>query len=99
MAEYDVNDAVRFINATLMERFNTTYPAEEIIKVLDIIFDWYDADDSEDDFENNNPLHILYYHVISEVRKNVPAIDPDHAGVILLAELNYEDLVDPENEE
>ncbi len=100
---YDETQAVKQINKALNDAFGITYPTDEILNVIDIMWDFYDDNDLLDlDIENDAELDVdaLRAKVRSMLAKdrNTP-IKPEHIDTIIDAELQYEDEVDTEEME
>lgn len=96
--EFDELAAVKFINDRLTANGRATYSDDEILNVIDMIWDYYEenglleidmADDDPDDVE---PEVIDY--VGRMLRKDREAtISPDDIPLIVRAEMDYEDSV------
>lgn len=103
MNEYDENAAARYINDALSNNFGVTYPDDEIINIIDMIWDWYDEngytdiDDSDDTEDDEN---VVAENIAAYVRKllakdEYSPIDLSHVRPIVDAEINYENSLDP----
>ena len=96
--EFDELAAVKFINDRLTANGRATYSDDELLNVIDMIWDYYEenglleidmADDDPDDVE---PEVIDY--VGRMLRKDREAtISPDDIPLIVRAEMDYEDSV------
>lgn len=96
--EFDELAAVSFINSRLEEAGRQTYPDDELLNVIDMIWDYYEenglleidmADDDPDDVE---PEVIDY--VSRMLRKDrEAAVRPEDIPLIVRAEMDYEDSV------
>ena len=97
--EFDEFRAVAFINDRLREAGRTPYPEDEVLNVIDMIWDFYeenglldvdgDADDSDDDIEPD-----MIDYVNRMLRKDKGAsINPEDVPLMVRAEVEYEDSV------
>ncbi|MDE6321217.1 MAG: hypothetical protein K2L93_02870 [Muribaculaceae bacterium] len=100
---YDETQAVKHINHALQDAYGITYPTDELLNVIDIIWDFYDDNDLLDlDIDNEAELDVEALR--DKVRKmlakdrNSP-IKPEHIDAIIDAELQYEDEADAEEME
>lgn len=100
---YDETQAVKHINKVLTDAFGVTYPTDEILNVIDIIWDFYDDNDLLD-LDIDNEAELDEEALRSKVRtmlakdRNSP-IRADHIDTIIDAELQYEDEADAEEME
>lgn len=95
---YDETQAIKRINQALTDAYAITYPSDELLNVIDIIWDFYEANDLLDlDIDNEAQLDVdaLRTRVRAMLAKdrNTP-IKPEHIDTIIDAELQYEDEVD-----
>lgn len=95
---YDENEAVEFINNTLRERGIATYDEDEILNVIDMIWDYYEENgllEIDDDFEADEDEDIsseLCDYIKRMLKKDKHAvIKADDISAIVEAELEYED--------
>lgn len=97
--EFDEFRAVAFINDRLREAGRATYPEDEVLNVIDMIWDFYEenglldidgeADDSDDDIEPD-----MIDYVNRMLRKDKGAsIRPEDVPLMVRAEVEYEDSV------
>lgn len=100
MLKFDEDDAVKFIRGTLPEEVSAKYDDDEILYVIDIIWDWYEkngylelnADVTEDESADVEKL-------TAYVRKEVKAdkelmMDPADIDLIVRGELQYEESIE-----
>lgn len=99
--EFDENKAVRIINENLVANGRSPYPDDEILNIIDMIWDYYEEnglldidpdDDSEDDTVS---LDELLDYVTRMLKKDRDAkVDASDLSLIINAELDYEDSLD-----
>lgn len=97
---YDENKAVEFINNTLKEKGLSTYPEDEILNLIDMIWDYYEENgllEIDDDFEADEDEDIsgeLCDYITRMLKKDPHAqIKTEDIPVIVEAEIAYEDSV------
>ena len=103
MNEFDENAAAGYINAALEKNLGVTYPADEIINIIDMIWDWYDENgftdiDFDDDSEDNGDAvaEKISAYVKKLLAKDTDSpVDPAHIRDIVDAEISYENSLDP----
>lgn len=97
--EFDEEKAVEFINSYLAEKAGKTYPDDEILNVIDMIWDYYeengllelDADDEEDSI----PSDEIVDYVTRMIKKDKGAtINVEDIPLLVSAELAYEESLD-----
>lgn len=98
MEIYDENVAVKKINDALLADGRKSYDEDELLNVIDMIWDYYEENgllDIDDDFEADEDENIhaeLVDYVIRMLKKDVKAgIDVDDVPLIISVELEYED--------
>ena len=94
--EYDENDAIVFIKNYLPQDIKTKYNDDDILIVIDLIFDYYDEkgyfDISVDDDEGELSVTDLTGYVKNKLRKDPDnIIEMDDVAPIILGELDYEE--------
>lgn len=94
--EYDEDEAIKFIKNFLPQDIKKKYEDDDILMVIDIIFDYYeekgflDVDSNEDDEENLSVPDLVSY-VKNQLRKDVDnVVEMDDVMNIVLGELEYE---------
>lgn len=95
--KYDEDKAIEFIRKTLPEDVNSRCSDNDILYVIDIIWEWYEAngytsldgDLSEDETMNMAPL--VAYVQKEVARDKNEKIAPDDIELIVKGELQYED--------
>lgn len=98
--EFDEQKAIEFINARLAEAGRPTYPEDEVLNVIDMIWDFYqengllDVDLSDDEDEDEDIEPDLIDYVMRMLKKDREAqIDPQDVPLMVHAEIDYEDSV------
>jgi hypothetical protein len=95
--EFDEQKAVEFINAKLIANGRKPYDEDEVINVIDMIWDYYqenglleiesDPDDDPEDIESE-----LVDYVVRMLRKDKSAlVVPEDVPLMVHAEIDYED--------
>lgn len=97
--EFDEQKAVAFINGKLTEAGRKAYPEDEVLNVVDMIWDYYeengllDVDPAEDEPDEDIEPEMIDY-VCRMLRKDKGAsIDPGDVPLMVRAEVEYEDSV------
>ncbi|MDE6171038.1 MAG: hypothetical protein K2L91_04750 [Duncaniella sp.] len=100
MAEYDEKAAVKAMRAAIGTDTASSYPDDELINIIDIIWDWYDDNglldiDAEADDEDVN-VGELTAHVRRMLSKDkLSPIRAEDIEPLVAAELAYEQSLDP----
>lgn len=100
MKEFDENMAIKAMRAVLSESDAALCNDDELLNVIDIIWDWYDDNglldiDAEADDEDVN-TEALTAHVRKMIAKDkLSPIRPDMIEALVAAELQYEQSLDP----
>lgn len=100
MKEFDENEAIEAMRQALSPEASQRCSDDELLNVIDIIWDWYDESglldiDSEADDEDVN-VDALTAHVRKMLAKDkLSPIRPDEVEPIVAAELRYEQSLDP----
>ncbi len=94
--EFDETKAVEFINSRLVEAGRTAYDADEVLNVIDMIWDFYEenglldiecTDEPDEDIEPE-----LIDYVCRMLRKDkAAAVVADDVPLMVKAEIDYED--------
>lgn len=100
MKTYEENDAVKYILSNLPSDVAEKYSDDDILLVIDIIFEFYenkgyfdlnDIDESDDEFDESE----LFEFVKKSLKKDKDnSIDLDDVENIVHLELEYEDSID-----
>jgi hypothetical protein len=97
--DFDEQNAIDYIREQLPEDYRDKYNDDEILNVIDIIYDYYDEAglldiDLSDDDDDVDVEELLKY-VTKMLRKDkLSPIAEDHIKPIVLAELDYEQTLD-----
>lgn len=100
MKEFDENEAAACMRNALPECNRNKYDDDQLINLIDIIWDFYeqnglldiDLDDNDSDDENIIPDLIDYAQRMLKKDKNA-TIQPDHVQLLIEAEIRYEDSI------
>lgn len=97
--EFDESKAVEFINRALADHGRTPYPDDEILNIVDMIWDYYEENgllepDFGDDDDNATVDEILEYVTRMLRKDNGAQVDLSDLPVIINAELDYEESLD-----
>lgn len=95
--EYDENIAIKQIRKVLYDKSNTIYDDDEILNVIDMIWDFYDENgmldiDLEDGEDDSEAIYSeLCDYVVRMLKKDKEAkILPEDVPAIVKAEVDYE---------
>ena len=97
LKEYDENEAIKHIVNYLPIDIKEKYADDDILLVIDIIFEYYDKNrffdiDAGVDDEENIDVDDLISFVKKQLRKDPDnVVDPDDVQSIVLGELDYEE--------
>jgi len=100
MKEFDEKEAVKAMRQALSPEASERCSDDEILNIIDIIWDWYDENglldiDTEADDEDVN-VDALNAHVRKMLAKDkLSPIHPDEVEPLVAAELRYEQSLDP----
>lgn len=98
MESFDENKAIKAINKALADANRKTYDEDELINIIDMIWDYYEENgmlDIDDDFEADDDEDVaaeLVDYISRMLRKDKGAnINFEDLPIIVQAELDYED--------
>lgn len=100
MMRYDEDDAIKFIRATLPADVSERYDDDEILYVIDIIWDWYERNgylkiDAGVTDEEELDVAKLTAYVAKEIKKDGEVVmDPADIDMIVKGELEYEESIE-----
>lgn len=98
--QYDEDEAVKFIRALLPSDKQGRYTDDEILYVIDIMYDWYEKNgylslDSEVTDEEDADIAAMTAYVKKEIRRDGEIeMDPDDIEIIVKGELEYEESIE-----
>lgn len=98
--KYDEDDAIKFIRATLPQEVSERYDDDEILYVIDIIWDWYERNgylkiDAGVTEEEELDVAKLTAYVTKEIKKDGEVVmDPTDIDMIVKGELEYEESIE-----
>lgn len=98
--QYDEDEAVKFIRALLPSDKQDRYTDDEILYVIDIMYDWYEKNgylslDSEVTEEEDADISAMTAYVKKEIRRDGEIeMDPDDIEIIVKGELEYEESIE-----
>lgn len=98
--KYDEDDAIKFIRATLPPEVSERYDDDEILYVIDIIWDWYERNgylkiDAGVTDEEELDVAKLTAYVAKEIKKDGEVVmDPADIDMIVKGELEYEESIE-----
>lgn len=93
---FDEDKAVAIMNSRLEESGRQKYPSDELINVIDIIWEYYEENgmlevDDDDDDDENIAADLADYVRRMLKKDKQSAVSPDDIDIIVEAELEYED--------
>ena len=98
--KYDEGNAIAFIRGTLPEATSAKCSDDDILFVIDCIWDWYDDNgllsiDAEDDDDESGDISELVKYVKKLVNKDKEInLDIEDIELIVKGELAYEESID-----
>lgn len=101
MMEFDENKAIDFINQALINEGRTAYDEDEVLNIIDMVWDYYDenglleveADPDDDDLDDLESEIVDYVTRMLRKDKNAKVV-PEDVPVMVRAELAYEDSIE-----
>lgn len=101
MKEYDEDQAVKFIRQYMPEEIDQRYTDDEILLVIDTIWDYYESKGlttlptEEEEDEEQVDIDDMVKYVSKEIKKSGELImDPADIKYIIQGELAYEETLD-----
>lgn len=100
LMKYDEDDAIKFIRATLPQEVSERYDDDEILYVIDIIWDWYEKNgylkiDAGVTEEEELDVAKLTAYVAKEIKKDGEIMmDSADIDMIVKGELEYEESIE-----
>lgn len=99
MKEFDEKEAIKAMRTAISEEKSRLYDDDELLNIIDIIWDWYDDQglldiDAEADDEDVN-TDALIKHVGKMISKDTDSpVKREDVGPLVMAELRYEQSLD-----
>lgn len=100
LTRFDEEEAIKFIRATLTPEKNSEIPDDEILYIIDTIWDWYEKNgylEISADITDEEELNVdaLTAYVQKELRRaGELSVTPADVEAIVKAELQYEESVE-----
>ncbi len=100
LTRFDEEEAIKFIRATLTPEKNSEIPDDEILYIIDTIWDWYEKNgylEISADITDEEELNVdaLTAYVQKELRRaGELSVTPDDVEAIVKAELQYEESIE-----
>ncbi|MDE7180874.1 MAG: hypothetical protein K2N88_06725 [Muribaculaceae bacterium] len=100
LTKFDEDDAIKFIRATLTPEKNSQISDDEILYVIDCIWDWYEKNgylkiDANITDEEEIDVDKLVAYVQKELKRaGETLLVPEDLKPIILAELQYEESIE-----
>lgn len=100
--EYDEKEAIKYIRTKLSPESNAEYDDDEILNVIDMIWDYYDDngfcsmnfDDGPDELDTED---LLKYVKKLVAKDQMSPLKFDDVDIIVNAELEFEDMLDAQS--
>lgn len=98
--KYDEDNAIAFIRKTLPAEVNAEYDDDDILYIIDIIWEWYEKNgyldlNSEVTEEEEHDLSKLTDYVVAQLKKDKEAnMDLTYVGQIVKGEIEYEESIE-----
>lgn len=98
---YDENEAIKYIKAVLKQSEGVSYSDDDILNIIDIIWDYYEQNglldlDNDDELDYDHLLDSVK-HLLKKDKGN--KVKEEHVETIVKAELDYEDSLEDDDEE
>lgn len=97
---FDENDAIAFIRNYIPENIKNKYSDNDILLLMDTMYDFYDEEDDDEIYEEdavNNEAYVnrIVNYVKKAIRKDPEnAIDMEDVKSLVLGEMEYENTLD-----
>ncbi len=96
---FDDNDAIKFIRDFIAEDIKNKYSDNDILLLIDTMFDFFESEDDDDFDEENFDDEAYLNNIVNYVKKNIRkdpdnAIEMDDVKALVVAELEYEATLD-----
>ena len=98
---FDENDAIEFIRNFIPSDIKNKYSDNDILLLMDTMFDFYDENEDDDELYNENIVNdeAFINRIVNYVKKSIRkdpdnAIEMDDVKHLVLGEINYESTLD-----
>ena len=96
---FDENDAIKFIRECIPENIKNKYSDNDILLLMDTMYDFFDEEDDDDFDEENFDDEAYLNNIINYVKKSIRkdpenAIEMDDVKHLVMGELEYEATLD-----
>lgn len=96
---FDENDAIKFIREYIPENIKNKYSDNDILLLMDTMYDFFDEEDDDDfdeeNFDDEAYLNNIVNYVKKSIRKDLEnAIEMDDVKHLVMGELEYEATLD-----
>jgi hypothetical protein len=92
---FDENDAIKFIREYIPENIKNKYSDNDILLLMDTMYDFFDEEDDDDFDEENFDDEAYLNNIVNYVKKSIRkdpenAIEMDDVKHLVMGELEYE---------
>lgn len=98
---FDENDAIEFIRNFIPSDIKNKYSDNDILLLMDTMFDFYDENEDDDELYNEDIVNdeAFINRIVNYVKKSIRkdpdnAIEMDDVKHLVLGEVNYESTLD-----
>ncbi len=98
---FDENDAIEFIRNFIPSDIKNKYCDNDILLLMDTMFDFYDENEDDDELYNEDIVNdeAFINRIVNYVKKSIRkdpdnAIEMDDVKHLVLGEINYESTLD-----
>ncbi len=98
---FDENEAIEFIRNYIPTNIKNKYSDNDILLLMDTMYDFYDEDEDNDDQYDETPINNETYinRIVNYVKKSIRkdpdnAIEMDDVKHLVLGEIEYENTLD-----
>lgn len=93
---FDENDAIEFIRNYIPENIKNKYSDNDILLLMDTMYDFFDEEDDDNDFiEDEAYLNRIVNYVKKGIRKDPDNnIEMDDVKHLVMGEIEYENTLD-----
>lgn len=98
---FDENEAIEFIRNYIPTNIKNKYSDNDILLLMDTMYDFYDEDEDNDDQYDETPVNNEAYinRIVNYVKKSIRkdpdnAIEMDDVKHLVLGEIEYENTLD-----